>query len=56
MGYDGVNLAVEGIRGEGQLKKSIDTGAIPVTKDNLDAPTLKAILDPNCENKPPVTA
>ncbi len=54
MGYDGVNLAVKGIRGEGQLK-SIDTGATLVTKDNLDDPTVKAILDPSCGNKPPVT-
>ena len=54
MGYDGVNLAVKGIRGGGQLK-SIDTGATLVTKDNLDDPKVKAILDPSCGNKPPVT-
>jgi len=54
MGYDGVNLAIQGIRGNGQLK-SIDTGATLVTQDNLDDPKIQSILDPSCENKPPVT-
>jgi ribose transport system substrate-binding protein len=54
MGYDGVNLAVQGIRGNGQLE-SIDTGATLVTQDNLDDPKVESILDPSCGNKPPVT-
>ena len=54
MGYDGVNLAVDAIRGEGELE-DIDTGATLVTQDNLEDPDVQAVLDPSCENKPEVS-
>lgn len=54
MGYDGVNLAVNAIRGEGELQ-DIDTGATLVTQDNLEDPEVQAVLDPTCENKPEVS-
>ena len=54
MGYDGVNSAVKAIRGEGQLK-DIDTGSTLVTRDNLDDPEVKAVLDPSCQNPPKVS-
>ena len=54
MGYDGVNLAIQDIRGSGQLE-DIDTGATLVTQENLEDPEIQSILDPNCGNKPPVT-
>jgi ribose transport system substrate-binding protein len=54
MGYDGVNSAVKAIRGEGQLK-DIDTGSTLVTRDNLDDPQVKAVLDPSCQNPPKVS-
>ncbi len=54
MGYDGTNLAVGAIRGEGELE-DIDTGATLVTQDNLDDPDVQAVLDPTCQNKPEVS-
>src|SRR5918999_1429635 len=41
-------------RGEGQLK-DIDTGSTLVTRDNLDPPEVKAVLDPSCQNPPKVS-
>ena len=54
MGYDGTNLAVDAIRGEGELE-DIDTGATLVTQDNLDDPDVEAVLDPTCQDKPEVS-
>lgn len=54
MGYDGVNLAVKGIREGGPLE-SIDTGATLVTKDNIDDRDVQAVLDPSCKNPPTET-
>ncbi len=54
MGYDGVNSAVNAIRGGGQ-PKDIDTGATLVTEDNLDDPEVQAVLDPSCQDPPKVS-
>ena len=51
MGYDGVNAAVEIIR-EGKTVQSEDTGVTFVTKDNVDDPEVKSVLDPSCEDPP----
>lgn len=53
MGYEGVNAAVEMIR-SGQPAPSADTGAVLITRDNVDAPEIAALLDPSCENPPRV--
>jgi ribose transport system substrate-binding protein len=53
MGYDGVNEAVKKIRGGESVKlKSIDTGATIITKDNVNAPDVQALLHPSCKNPP----
>jgi ribose transport system substrate-binding protein len=54
MGYDGVNLTVDAIRNDASMQ-DIDTGSTLVTKDNLDNPDVKAVLDPTCQNKPEVS-
>ena len=51
MGYDGVNAAVEIIR-EGKTVQGGDTGVTFVTKDNVDDPEVKSVLDPTCEDPP----
>lgn len=51
MGYDGTNAAIKIIR-EGATVESGDTGSTIVTKDNLDDPEVKSVLDPSCENPP----
>jgi ribose transport system substrate-binding protein len=55
MGYDGVNLAVKGIRNPDTKLQSIDTGAALITKDNVDDPEIKALLNPSCDNPPTKT-
>jgi ribose transport system substrate-binding protein len=52
MGYDGVNAVVKQLR-EGTKPQSGDTGVTIVTKENLDDPDVKAVLEPSCD-KPPV--
>jgi ribose transport system substrate-binding protein len=54
MGYDGVNLAIKGIREGGPLQ-DIDTGAILVTQENLNDPEVQAVLNPSCDNPPTET-
>lgn len=43
MGYLGVKAAVDAIHGK-KVEPSIDTGAILVTKDNIDSPKVKALF------------
>ena len=51
MGYDGVNAAVKIVR-EGAQVQGQDTGATIVTKNNLEDPQVKSLLNPTCENPP----
>ncbi|BBL80682.1 ABC transporter substrate-binding protein [Rubrobacter xylanophilus] len=51
MGYDGVNAAVRMIR-TGEQVEGGDTGAILVTKENIDDPEVQRVLKPSCENPP----
>lgn len=55
MGYDGLNLAIKGIRNPDAKLQSIDTGAALITKDNVDDPEIKALLNPSCDNPPTKT-
>lgn len=50
MGYDGVKLAVQAIKGE-KIPKRVDTGVLIVTKENLDEPETQKWLYPL--GKPP---
>jgi ribose transport system substrate-binding protein len=47
MGYQGVQDVVSMIR-EGAQPKSIDTGAVYATTNNMDTPQVKSILFPRC--------
>ena len=51
MGYEGVNAAVEIIR-TGKNVEGEDTGSFLITKDNIEDPTIQALLSPNCDNPP----
>jgi ribose transport system substrate-binding protein len=51
MGYEGVNAAVEIIR-TGKNVEGEDTGSFLITKDNVEDPTIQAVLSPSCENPP----
>ncbi len=51
MGYDGVNAAVKIVR-QGAQVQGQDTGATIVTKNNLEDPQVKSLLNPTCENPP----
>lgn len=53
MGYDGVNAAVDKIR-HGRPTPGADTGALLITRDNVEAPDVRALLKPSCENPPRV--
>ncbi len=53
MGYEGVNAAVNTIR-DGQPAPGGDTGAMLITRDNVDDPEVTALLRPSCENPPRV--
>ncbi|HEU6446896.1 MAG TPA: substrate-binding domain-containing protein [Verrucomicrobiae bacterium] len=44
MGYDGVKAVVDSIQGK-PVEKKIDTGVAVVTKENLDKPEIKALLN-----------
>jgi len=46
MGYLGVKTIVAYLRGE-PVEKVIDTGVVLATKDNMDAPEIKALLSPD---------
>lgn len=52
MGYDGVKLAVQAIKGE-KIPKRVDTGVLIVTKENLDQPETQKWLYPL--GKPPAS-
>ncbi|RPJ00072.1 MAG: sugar ABC transporter substrate-binding protein [Candidatus Aminicenantes bacterium] len=45
MGYLGVKTVVAHLRGE-PVEKVIDTGVVLATKDNMDAPEIRALLSP----------
>jgi ribose transport system substrate-binding protein len=45
MGYKGVDSCLKAIAGE-ELPAYVDTGAVAVTKDNMDAEDVKGLLDP----------
>ena len=45
MGYLGVQTIVKSIKGEKNIAKNIDTGATLVTKDNLNTPEIKKLLN-----------
>lgn len=49
MGYDSVEAAVRIARG-GEAK-SADTGSKLVTKENLDSPEVRRVLEPSCERR-----
>ncbi|OLT45919.1 LacI family transcriptional regulator [Saccharomonospora sp. CUA-673] len=51
MGYKGVQAAVETIR-HGTSDRSTDTGATIITKDNVDDPEVRTLLNPSCANPP----
>jgi len=55
MGYDGVNLAVKGVRNPDAKLQSIDTGAALITKENVNDPEIQALLNPSCDNPPTKT-
>ncbi len=44
MGYEGVKAVVMAIQGK-PVEKKIDTGVAVVTKDDLDKPDIKALLN-----------
>ncbi len=45
MGYEGVKLAVQAIKGDrASIPKRVDTGVTVVTKENLDSPECRSLL------------
>jgi ribose transport system substrate-binding protein len=46
MGYEGVKTAVAVLKGE-KVKPTIDTGVAVITKDNLNSPEVKEVLNEN---------
>lgn len=46
MGYDGVKTAIAAIKGE-KVPTTIDTGVAVITKENLDTPAIKEVLNEN---------
>ncbi|GCF09664.1 ABC transporter substrate-binding protein [Dictyobacter arantiisoli] len=50
MGYDGLNAAVNAVRGK--AVSSEDTGVTFVTKANLNDSKVQAVLNPSCANPP----
>ena len=46
MGYLGVKLMVEHLRGE-KIERRVDTGVYLVTKENMDEPEIKSLLEPD---------
>ncbi len=57
MGYKGVNEAVKKLRtGDKYTLKSIDTGAVLITKGDLNQSKIQSLLNPSCKNPPTWTA
>ena len=52
MGYASVDAAVSKIRGEKKAPANTDTGAMLITKENLDSPEIQKLLNPSCDNPP----
>lgn len=48
MGFEGVRLALQAIKGE-QIPDRVDTGVTVITKDNLEDPEVKKLLNPPIE-------
>ncbi len=46
MGYEGVKTAMRLVKGEKLPSRFIDTGVTKVTKENLETPEIKKLLDP----------
>ena len=46
MGYDGVKLALELANGGEVTEKSIDTGVLIVTPENVDSEEVQGIINP----------
>jgi len=45
MGYEGVKLAVQAVRGDrASIPKRVDTGVTVVTKENIDSPEVQELL------------
>lgn len=47
MGYEGVKMAMEAVQGR-QIERNVDTGAVIVTRENLNEPSIQELLHPNC--------
>ena len=45
MGYKGVDFALKSLAGE-EIPQIVDTGATAVTKDKMDEPAMKELLNP----------
>jgi len=50
MGYKGTDFAYKAVMGE-PIEKEVDTGVTAVTKENMDQPNIKALLDPTLKKK-----
>jgi ribose transport system substrate-binding protein len=50
MGYKGVDFAYKAVMGQ-SIDALVDTGATAVTKDNMDQPDIKGLLDPTTKKK-----
>lgn len=47
MGYEGVKMAMEAVQGR-QIERNVDTGAVIVTKENMNESSVQELLYPNC--------
>lgn len=52
MGYEGVNASLDIIRKGEKVEGEKDTGVYFVTRENVDDPEVKSVLDPSCEDPP----
>ncbi|GAB3280506.1 substrate-binding domain-containing protein [Parasphingorhabdus pacifica] len=52
MGHDAVESAVAKIRGQEQDGPDTDTGSTLITRENLDTPKVRKLLNPSCEAQP----
>ena len=50
MGYKGTDFAYKAVMGQ-PIEKEVDTGATAVTKENMDQPDIKGLLDPTTKKK-----
>ena len=46
MGFEGVKAVAQIVRGQGDPPRRIDTGATVVTKENLDTPAVRKLVNP----------